>query len=295
MLDDVVGLVLMQVIGNLGSFVEGGFTPATVIRPVFVSIAYAVLVPVLLLLGKTFVTQVGFNPLKYSTVLSLATSRRGKFLGQTALLGALTSAAYAGMSVLFAAYLAGLLISSASNLDARSEALPKPSKTAQTQDAPHEASQTATAPDASKAWEMVSFQGGANELSEAPSARQKKTQQPHNATSSQEQDKMTGIDARYQTLALDSEHSPSVYETYYANTVDKILKPFFFVTHCHHPQRYTAKYSTESDLLFHSEHETFRSLNTMARRCLRCAHGHRKISVWSLAHSVFEALLHSRS
>ena len=44
MLDDVAGLVMVQVISNLGNS-AGTFAATTVVRPVFVSIAFAVVVP----------------------------------------------------------------------------------------------------------------------------------------------------------------------------------------------------------------------------------------------------------
>jgi Kef-type K+ transport system membrane component KefB len=44
MLDDVAGLVMVQVISNLGGSADS-FSAVTVIRPVFVSIAFAVVVP----------------------------------------------------------------------------------------------------------------------------------------------------------------------------------------------------------------------------------------------------------
>ena len=47
MMDDVVGLVMVQIIPTLGA--GSSFTEITVIRPVFVSIAFAVLIPLICL------------------------------------------------------------------------------------------------------------------------------------------------------------------------------------------------------------------------------------------------------
>lgn len=47
MMDDVVGLVMVQIISSLGA--SSDFTAVTVIRPVFVSIAFGVLVPLICL------------------------------------------------------------------------------------------------------------------------------------------------------------------------------------------------------------------------------------------------------
>lgn len=240
MLDDVVGLVLVQVIGNLGNSAERGFTATTVVRPVFVSIAYAILVPVLLLLAKVLMAKIDYSSLKHGKVMSLATSPRGRFLSHTALLlCALASAAYAGTSVLFAAYLAGLLISSASSLDARSETSVKSTKAAKAKYAQPEASPAVTDLNASEAWEMVTPPAVATgpsevapEPSDAPPARQEELQQPRNANTGEEQAKMGDIDAGRQTRSSGPEYLPGIYESYYANAVDRILKPLFFVSHC---------------------------------------------------------------
>jgi len=231
MLDDVVGLVLVQVISNLGSSSGAGFTASTVVRPVFVSIAYAILVPALLFLTKEVVTRVVPRSLKHSKVRVLSTSRRGRFLVQAALLaGALASAAYAGTSVLFAAYLAGLLISSASTLSAQSEHLVKPAGIAEAEDSAASASQSVVAQDGSEIWEVVPRHGDASEASKSESAAQDESQQPVSTVSGEQQWKTSGVDAWCQTSATDLERSPGVYETYYANIVDTILKPFFFVS-----------------------------------------------------------------
>ncbi|KAF2217409.1 hypothetical protein CERZMDRAFT_12760, partial [Cercospora zeae-maydis SCOH1-5] len=109
MMDDVVGLVMVQIILSLGA--GSSFSEVTVVRPILVSIAFAVLIPVLCL----FVAK----PLLLHARELLARPERAGYrkvfccqkaacLYQTGLLLAMiTGATYAGTSNLFAAYLAG--------------------------------------------------------------------------------------------------------------------------------------------------------------------------------------------
>ncbi|KAL1954891.1 hypothetical protein VTO42DRAFT_480 [Malbranchea cinnamomea] len=110
MLDDVVGLVMVQVITNLGNASEHtSFDAVTVVRPIVVSIGIAVA----LVLACRFV----FGPLLKKII---ANKKRvpafiGTFgfaaLAHTCILfGLVAGGTYAGASSLFAAYLAGAII-----------------------------------------------------------------------------------------------------------------------------------------------------------------------------------------
>ncbi|KAB8201480.1 Sodium/hydrogen exchanger family-domain-containing protein [Aspergillus parasiticus] len=109
MLDDVVGLVLVQIITNLGGSSDS-FSAVTVIRPVFVSIGFGVVVWLLCLLGlrpalRVLLTHKHRFPAFTGTV-------QFYFLVNTCLLvGMVAGATYAGTSSLFAAYLAGVMTS----------------------------------------------------------------------------------------------------------------------------------------------------------------------------------------
>lgn len=114
MLDDVVGLVMVQVIASLGS--AGGHVPAlTVVRPILVSVALAVAAGVLC----RFVVQPLAKPLHrwraaHPDALAPRLLRQPPTacLLQTSLLLALVvGASYAETSNLFAAYVAGALVS----------------------------------------------------------------------------------------------------------------------------------------------------------------------------------------
>jgi Kef-type K+ transport system membrane component KefB len=112
MMDDVVGLIMVQIISSLGA--GSSFNEITVIRPVFVSIAFAVLIPLICLYiakpimlgGNDFLRQP--NNTRYRAVLC---SPKASFVYQTGiLLAMITGATYAGTSNLYAAYLAGASI-----------------------------------------------------------------------------------------------------------------------------------------------------------------------------------------
>ncbi|KAJ5617543.1 hypothetical protein N7537_002657 [Penicillium hordei] len=109
MLDDVVGLVMVQIISNLGGS-AASFSTVTVIRPVFVSIGFAVG----LLLLCAFCLQPGLKKslackAKFPAFIGTA---QFAFIAQTCVLvGIVAGATYAGTSSLFAAYLAGVIVS----------------------------------------------------------------------------------------------------------------------------------------------------------------------------------------
>lgn len=105
MLDDVAGLVMAQVVAGLGNAGGAAIAAGVVLRPVLASLALAVLVPLALRLAAA-------APAAVRRRLRSAVARAGApglFLAHTALLIALVAgAAYAGASVLLAAYLAGI-------------------------------------------------------------------------------------------------------------------------------------------------------------------------------------------
>lgn len=108
MLDDVVGLVMVQIISNLGGS-GSSFDVTTVIRPLFVSIGFAV---GLFLLCAILIGPCVKNALSRKLgIPSFMMTMQFAFLYQTAVLvGIVTGATYAGTSSLFAAYLAGVIL-----------------------------------------------------------------------------------------------------------------------------------------------------------------------------------------
>lgn len=113
MLDDIVGLIMVQVISNLGT-TSAAFSPIFVIRPVFVSIAFATLVPLLVWAFSRLFIFIAEDRQSISgrMVYRTTSSSRFVFLLHTLyLLGLVTSASYAGTSNLFSAYIAGATVS----------------------------------------------------------------------------------------------------------------------------------------------------------------------------------------
>lgn len=133
MMDDVVGLVMVQIVSSLGS-AEGdsdgssvSIQPATVLRPVLVSVAFAVAIPLtnrFLLrpamrylddkendISMAHARRSGQSHKKTRAIFGVLATREGALAIHTALLlGLVAAAAYAGASVLLAAYLAGIMV-----------------------------------------------------------------------------------------------------------------------------------------------------------------------------------------
>jgi len=193
MLDDVAGLVMVQVISNLGSS-AGSFSATTVVRPVFVSIAFAVVVPLLC----RFVIQplTKYSLAKMSSKGAIAghlSTPPAAFVTHTLLLIALvTGSSYAGTSNLFAAYIAGTIVSWWDSL-VTGLLEPKSEKKVQ----PHKSSPSAPSPgQASKQ----------SPVHETPTDKTPTLQDSHSALS-----------------------GSLIYDQFYAPAVGLILKPFFFV------------------------------------------------------------------
>ncbi|KAL2852105.1 Sodium/hydrogen exchanger [Aspergillus pseudoustus] len=109
MLDDVVGLVMVQIISNLGGSGDS-FSAVTVVRPLFVSLGFGV--------GVVLACRFVARPILLRILMSksqlpqFTRSPQFAFLGYTAVLvGLVAGATYAGTSSLFAAYLAGVITS----------------------------------------------------------------------------------------------------------------------------------------------------------------------------------------
>ncbi|QLG72931.1 hypothetical protein HG535_0E00150 [Zygotorulaspora mrakii] len=107
-LDDVTGLIMAQVISKLGS--DSTFNAVTVIRPVFVSIAFAVGVPTICCLlikptAKRLRACYALLPINIISNLQFSF-----VVHTTILIGFVVASSYAGTSNLFGAYIAGACI-----------------------------------------------------------------------------------------------------------------------------------------------------------------------------------------
>lgn len=113
-MDDVVGLVMVQVIAQLGSS-EASITAVTVVRPILVSLAFAILLPAacrFIVRPVTLKINERREQQPQGILNQTLCREETPLLLHTALLISLcASASYAGTSNLFAAYLAGAAIS----------------------------------------------------------------------------------------------------------------------------------------------------------------------------------------
>lgn len=119
MLDDVVGLVMVQIISNLSDGTSN-FSTIKVIRPICVSIGFA--------LGLSLLCVFAVVPI-FRSILYAKFKAPGfmgtfqwAFIYQTSILvGLVAGASYAGTSSLFAAYLSGVIVTWLDNLIAESK------------------------------------------------------------------------------------------------------------------------------------------------------------------------------
>lgn len=191
MMDDVVGLIMVQVISNLGG---GDFDAVTVVRPVMVSLAFASVVPVLCKFVVAPLTQ-KLNALREAhptgNISRVFMLRQTAFAIHTGfLLGLVIGATFAGTSSLLAAYIAGAAISWWDS------------------EVPHVPNRPAPS-------ESDTFRGERTESTGSAS--------PGPAPTAPEQE--PGV-----PLAMEGGSGMEIYECYYDSTVQRILKPFFFVS-----------------------------------------------------------------
>jgi hypothetical protein len=235
-MDDVVGLIMVQIISNLKSGITA-ISSTTVVRPVFVSLAFATVVP----LCCRFLVLPGWSWLESNNTLRLLKDvlrRRGvPFVVHTSLLLAfVTGASYAGTSNLFAAYLAGALISWWDTVAAplNGQRPPSPALAADTplqDNVPRNCAgpgqgERAEAIQQDRKFEVRSEGSLArNPISETPVSNRAPSlarKMPSKAT--QTIPETVGL-----TLNVTSRTGVAVYEQYYLAPVDKIFKPLFFV------------------------------------------------------------------
>ncbi|XPS99247.1 hypothetical protein M3J09_008426 [Ascochyta lentis] len=196
MMDDVVGLVMVQVISNLGGTT---FNAIAVVRPVLVSVAFAVIVPVAcLIIIKPFTIWLNRYRETHATAAfnNLTHKTQTAFTLHTALLIALiTGATYAGTSNLFAAYIAGATISWWDS------------------EVPHVEFKTESEPSKEKAKAVPTSSGGlSREIAEGSVHA------------------LRPVQATRLCELTDKMSSTVMYEQYYHQAVSKILQPLFFAS-----------------------------------------------------------------
>ncbi len=201
MMDDVVGLVMVQVVSSLGSR-EEKLSAATTVRPVLVSAAFAVALPLacryVLRPAMAYLARLHIGN---STVKSLLPLQRRQltFVIHTCLLLALVvGASFAGTSVFLAAYLAGIVVAW---------------------------------------WDTEYAEPGPTVTNNAPTREITGAEATTRTTTSQEPEPGGRVDKAPESnpelgkVGCDEAGSTglAVYECYYSQAVERVLKPFFFV------------------------------------------------------------------
>jgi len=205
MMDDVIGLVMVQVISNLGESADS-FNWVTVVRPLAVSAGLAIAVPLLCLFVARPIT-LSFNRMRASSPNGIvAKSIRNQYtplvIHTAILLALVTGATYAGTSNLFAAYLAG---ASVSWWDSEVPHLNKPSVPLKT----HSKDENSTL-ELSTAHQVGLATDG--------------------ILSNHSESQLDGVESEESHNECPSKGA-SVYHKYYAVSVQRVLKPFFFVSY----------------------------------------------------------------
>lgn len=207
MLDDVAGLVMVQIISNLGVSDEVAFKSTTVIRPVFVSIAFAIVVPLSCrLVVQPLARKILASKSEDGKIWALAQTPAAAFTLQTLILIALvTGSSYAGTSNLFAAYISGAVITWWNSMTSKviEESKIEISITNRNKTKRRRAETTAVKPSS------VAIADSTQSVQNMSTRSENNLSQPEESC-----DAMSGV---------------AVYERFYDPAVKSILKPFFFV------------------------------------------------------------------
>ena len=265
MLDDVAGLVMVQVISNLGRSADS-FSAVTVVRPVFVSIAFAVVVPAICWAIVKPITKhlfsgiasTGYREKEPSRFRKWACTPVAAFVCHTlVLLGLITGSTYAGTSNLFAAYIAGAVINWWDALVSTTlqEQRPSPTIVKKTHKGKKASASAAS---------QVTFSGPSSDVS-PPTTKETVIGQP----ASQTHDRLKGA---------------VIYEHMYAPAVNSILKPFFFV--CIMLTLIVVLHTNRSigiNWLLHSHHSNVPRCHSLARDRLYHPHDAGQVGLRSCA------------
>ncbi|KAH9825946.1 Sodium/hydrogen exchanger [Teratosphaeria destructans] len=208
MMDDVVGLIMVQVISNLGD--DSAFQAHTVVRPIGVSLAFAICVPLICAYAvnpmashlRTFMRRGTHEKLR----ASIASHEVALACHTAVLLALVTGSSYAGTSNLFAAYIAGASVTwfDATQQDVSNES---------TLD-----SSTASRPRTPLVADPSSPATGSSSSATPPPPAPSQTSKPPSKTEKSP--------SKGKVIATGT----AIYERYYAPAVNTLLKPFFFAS-----------------------------------------------------------------
>jgi Kef-type K+ transport system membrane component KefB len=260
MMDDVVGLVMVQAIANLG-LRSGSFNTTVVVRPVLVSLAFAILVPAILRymvrpLRNYALTLQSIRP----RVDTLLANERARFILQSLILFSLVAAAaWSGTSVLFTAYLAGAIVNWWDSQDSLTLTEERSSVVISQRN------------DHGRDTLSSNRKSTENTTNTSPDIRQVA---PIPVDLVKESDKLSGI---------------SIYHTYLEQLVNRLLRPLFFVSDYDWSSLLNLvvnRIFTGKHWLLHSYNESFQRTTAVAWSCLCYADDSRKACLWHMAHAV---------
>ena len=288
MLDDIAGLVLVQVVSNLSAS-RDTISVATILRPILVSLGFVVVV----VLGCKYVIspltqQIRGRASPAPPFAKLARNLPSDSIAfcfhTTTLFALVVSATYAGTSPLFAAYVVGATINwwdEKFSPDSRKEdhdVHGPPSEVPEQSDRVGNTSMTTstdiTSPDSASELSIADIQNSI--LSNDTATR------TENGGISVQDETSTGV---------------SVYERYYLAVVERILKPFFFV--CKSPPFDLYLFIqlmvdiSGFDWIRYPDHRDVRGVNCVARTCLRssdgCCKGYHRSMANKTQHQAFKS------
>ena len=226
MMDDVVGLVMVQVISNLGESASA-FNPVTVVRPVVVSLGFAIAVPVFcrFVVGPGTIYLSSHRQSKLGRLFEevCQATHFALIVHTLILLGFVAGASYAKTSNLFGAYIAGASISWwESKLPNSPLKSPSPHANVQPSATRVEGEMLAFDHDTITVIRNSTLEQAVPIRDNAGSHLDVERESKSSRTSTQQlQECRTGSGSR-------------VYEKYYAASVQRVLKPFFFVSNIAH-------------------------------------------------------------
>ncbi|KAK9328096.1 Sodium/hydrogen exchanger family-domain-containing protein [Lipomyces starkeyi] len=223
MMDDVVGLIMVQVITNLAASAVSSFSAVTIVRPIAVSLG---MVFVVLFACRFFIRHImisinSWRKKNPKGVIDRALHRRDTTLlvHSIILFGLVTGASYAGTSNLLAAYLAG---ASVSWWDAELSHLSSGGRTdrsTENKDGSLQMEQTSqrqfqAVTDGSNRLHTIEIDTGHRPCqADVPESTEQNEARRYKPDSGRDNDDFTGL---------------AIYQTYYLTAVERILKPFFF-------------------------------------------------------------------
>ena len=203
MIDDVIGLVMIQIVSNIGASEDGTLDTIAIIRPISVSIGFAIVLPIVcvfIVRPATIRVMAVLNMIEDQRSTRIAKNQHFIFVIHTLIIIALVSgASYAGTSALFAAYEAGACINWWDNLPLGSRPQKQSSPTSNSESSP-----------------------GSNAEHSPPEYRAAHEEQRSQVGSPNSMSRL--VDASVSTTGT------AIYETYFAQPVQCILKPLFFAS-----------------------------------------------------------------